>query len=808
MALTVGELVAVFKVDDRAVSPALRRTEQAMRQTGQTIGNDADRAGTRAGQNLGEGFVRGADGQWRNLRGDLADAVTAAGLEAERDAHMAGQRAGQALGDGLTGEARRAGDSAGGALGDGLGDSGEAGAQRATGRIGNALGKIKVAALGIGAAAGAFIVDSFTQAIDQEQMTAKATAGLAKTPEEAKRYGQAAGLLYKRAVVENFQEGLESITTVAKAGLVPPGATVAQLAAIGTKVSDLSNKTGEEATAITRAAKKMLVTGLAKNATEAFDLIAQGLGTSANQGEDFLDTLNEYSVQFKRVGLDGKTAIGLIDQAIDKGARDSDQVADAIGQFGELAVSGGSAVDTAFKSIGLNADEVRKKLQKGGKSGQEALQMTTDALRGTKDATVRLNAAGALFGDPGKVMGDALLAIDPAGAAASSGMDKAKGSADKLGDGLRDNAAAKVTRFKNTVQQDLVEFLGTNVVPILSKVFDFVSEHSTVFKGLALGVGILGTAFTIAAIGVWAFNAAMAANPVFWIVAGIIVAIAGLVLLIYTYWDQIKSATLMAWDWVVGKIAYAVGAVTTAIGWLAGIPDMVATWWTAMKNKAVSIALAWVAWVKGLPGKISGAVAAMAGYLKSRATEAFTAFRNAAAVKVTAFIGWVRGIPGRVTGAIGAVRGLLYNKGRDIVLGLWNGIVGMGGWLKSKLMSWAGSVIPGPVAKVLGIGSPSKVMARRVGRWIPAGIAMGAEQNRGVIEDTMASLVDVPTPSATMALHTAAAGAYYGGGSGSGSASPKVVRLTGGDEFGNYVIDKLRKKIDNLGGDVQFVLGS
>ena len=45
-------------------------------------------------------------------------------------------------------------------------------------------------------------------------------------------------------------------------------------------------------------------------------------------------------------------------------------------------------------------------------------------------------------------------------------------------------------------------------------------------------------------------------------------------------------------------------------------------------------------------------------------------------------------------------------------------------------------------------------------------------------------------------------------GASSGQRSPKTVQLTGGDEFGRYVIEKLRKQVDILGGDVQFALGT
>ncbi|EPD62394.1 phage tail tape measure protein [Streptomyces sp. HGB0020] len=810
MALTVGELQALISIDDRAVSPALRRTEQALRQTGQTIGNDATTAGTRAGTNLGQGFVRGADGQWRTVQGNLVDAVTAAGLEAERDAHRAGARAAAGFTDGLgqvDDEARRIGAQAGDGLGDGLGDSGEAGADEATGRISGALGKLKVAALGIGATAGAFLVDSLGQALEQGQTTAKLGAQLGATPALAQRYGQAAGQLYKGAIVQNFDQGVEAIRATVGAGLVPPDATLQQLQRIGTKVSDLSNTFDVEFSEVSKSASVLLKTGLAKNADEAFDLITRGLTGLGPAGDDFLDTVTEYSVQWKDSGLSAQTAIGLMRQGIQAGSKDTDKIGDAFKELRLRGTEGSKAVGTAFQQLGLDAKQTGDDLAAGGKRGERAMGLVLDRLRkiGPNSQEAK-QIVSTLFGGPGEDLGSALFELNVG--KASKAMDGAKGSADKLGDGLRDNAASKVTAFKNSLQQNVVEFLGNDVLPKLTTVFGFVSEHSTAFKTAALFVGILGTAFSIAAIGVWAFNSAMLANPVFWIVAGIILVIAGLVLLVATYWDQIKAATLTVWDWITGKISGAVDLVLLVVGYLSKIPGMVSSFFSSMVRKVADIVVTWLGWVRGIPGKVAGALASMAGFLKSKAVEAFNAFRSSASAKVTSLISWARGIPGRVSGAIGAVKNLLYSKGRDIVTGLWNGIVGMGGWLRSKLIGWAKAIIPGPVAKALGIGSPSKVMAREVGHWIPAGIAKGAEDNAGVIEDTMQSLVDVPTPSASMALGVSSAmnnGGAVGGRSG-GQQIP-TFRLTGGDEFGDYVINTLRRRLPKYGGDVQFVLG-
>ncbi|MBK3563230.1 MULTISPECIES: phage tail tape measure protein [unclassified Streptomyces] len=742
MALTVGELTGIISIDDRTVDPALRRVEQAMRQTGVRLGQDADDAGQAAGRNLGGGFVRGADGQWRNMQAQLVDAVTAAALEAESAAHRGGQRVGDGFGDGLTQGARQAGDDAGAAAGDGLTTSGDDGADDAVSSWSDRLGGLKTAALGIGVAAGAVLMDAFGQAMEQNQITAKLGATLGATPAQAQRYGKIAGQLYAGAVTEDFQTAADTISSVMGSGLIKPDATNSQIQSISTKVSDLATTFDQELGGVTNAVSQLMRTGLAKSADEALDIVAKGFSTSANKGDDFLDTLNEYSTQFKRVGLDGKTAVGLIDQAIKGGARDSDQVADALGQFGELTIGQSKTVQSAFQSIGLSSDAVASKLKKGGKSGQEALQMTLDALRGTKDETTKLNAATALFGDPGTVMGDALFAMDPAGAAASSGMDKAAGSAKKLGDSVRNNAATQVEQFKRGAMQKLVDFLGTTVIPALTKFFGFLQDHQTELKT----VGIIIAAVVVpalVALGVQSLIAAgrmatawvAALGPVGWI--GL--AIGALVVLVITYWDQIKSATLAAWGWIVGKLIWAKDmAVAAFLNFT--LVGLIIKHWGAIKSATMTAWNGIVGFVKGIPGFLYNAF--LNWTLLGLIIKHWSAIKTATVNKATEMVNWVRGLPGRISRAMGSLGSLLTQKGRNVVQGLWNGIQGMGGWIRSKLMSWAKSAIPGPIAKALGINSPSKV-TKAQGRWIARGLIDGLTGSSKQVKAASAKLSDI-----------------------------------------------------------------
>ncbi|GGU49061.1 phage tail tape measure protein [Streptomyces violascens] len=348
-----------------------------------------------------------------------------------------------------------------------LGEEVANGADEAAGGLKGFVGKMGGAAALVGAAVGGALFAGISEAMDREAGTDLLSAQLGASPEQAKALGQAAGAVYSAGYGESIADANEALKSLWQQGLVPAGATADELANVSKQAMDVAAVLGDDVGPTANAVGTMLKTGMAKNAKEAFDILVVGAQNGSNKAEDLLDTFNEYSVQFQRVGLDGKTAMGLISQALQAGARDSDQVADALGQFGEKAVAGGTAVEDAFKSIGLNADDIAARMSKGGKSAEGALGMTLKALRGTKDETVKLNAAAALFGDPANVMGKALYAMDPATAAASNGLDKVNGAAARAGETMHDNASQKLTAFWRTLQTGAVDLIGGKVLPKL-----------------------------------------------------------------------------------------------------------------------------------------------------------------------------------------------------------------------------------------------------------------------------------------------------------------------------------------------------
>lgn len=86
-----------------------------------------------------------------------------------------------------------------------------------------------------------------------------------------------------------------------------------------------------------------------------------------------------------------------------------------------------------------------------------------------------------------------------------------------------------------------------------------------------------------------------------------------------------------------------------------------------------------------------------------------------------------------IVNGMGALMGSIVNIGRSIVQGIWSGISGAAGWLWNQIYGFCANIV-NSIKNFFGIGSPSKLMAKEVGKWIPPGITVG-------IDDAMPQVV-------------------------------------------------------------------
>ena len=99
--------------------------------------------------------------------------------------------------------------------------------------------------------------------------------------------------------------------------------------------------------------------------------------------------------------------------------------------------------------------------------------------------------------------------------------------------------------------------------------------------------------------------------------------------------------------------------------------------------------------------------------------------------------------------------------GRNVVSGIARGVTAAAGMLFSTLKGLASRALSA-AKSALGIGSPSKVFAKEVGRWIPAGLAQGVEQHSALVTNAMKDLVSIPQHTIGNANYALASDYDYG----------------------------------------------
>ena len=406
---------------------------------------------------------------------ELADTAVAAASEG-------GRRAGDGLVSGLDGATRGAGEMVGTVIGGDLGSSLE-----------SALAAIPVAG-GVILAAGAIgkaIIGAIQDGMNIEVGVDRLEALTGITPAQAQRLAAAAAEAYTHTFGESVEANMDTAKLALQFDLIDADSSVQASQKVIAGLAGIADVLGEDVQPVATAVAMMLRTGLVSSAQEAFDVLAAGARNGLNITEDLLDSFTEYPTLFRALGLDAATAMGLMNQGLQAGARNSDLVADSLKEFQIRATDASDSSREAFQTLGMDADAMFTVFANGGPGAKDALGLVLDSLRGMTDPLEQNRVGVALFGTQWEDMAGSILELDVSTAVDS--LDGVTGAAQRMFDTLSENDASKLEEAQRNIEVamdgvkgalasafseplgDLAEWVSANRGPLIEFFQDLVN---------------------------------------------------------------------------------------------------------------------------------------------------------------------------------------------------------------------------------------------------------------------------------------------------------------------------------------------
>lgn len=341
----------------------------------------------------------------------------------------------------------------------GGGGSGEADDSSGMWALGGALlagGAFAGIAAGVGLAGHA--VYSFSEEYQEAMNQIESATGASK--QQMVGFSDSAIDLYNQNLGENFYDIAESMSAVRKVTQLT-GEDLETTTKNAIVYSDVFN---EDIAESIRAADTMMK-NFGISSTEAYNLLAQGAQGPLSKSMDLLDTANEYSVYFAKLGFSANQMFDTFAAGMDAGAFSLDKVGDGIKEFGIRTKDGSKSSLEAYKALGLNGAAMTAEFAAGGKRAQEAFLKTSKAIAAVKDPVIANQASVQLFGTQAE---DLEARVVKAMTSAKSQFDSTKATMEEIGKVKYDTIGKAFGSMGRTLQTSLILPISNELLPLFS----------------------------------------------------------------------------------------------------------------------------------------------------------------------------------------------------------------------------------------------------------------------------------------------------------------------------------------------------
>ena len=324
-------------------------------------------------------------------------------------------------------------------------------------------GVVTVAATAFGAiAAGTGAATSF--GIEYKKASNDIQAQTGATKEEMEGLSDAMKQVYADNFGEDMNDVAEAIATVKK----NIGGTDDEIRQATEEAIAFRDTFGYEVPESTRAASA-LIKHFGVDAKTAYDLMAKGAQNGLDYSGELIDNIDEYSVQFAKAGLSANEMFNIMAAGYDAGSWNLDKIGDAVKELNIRLVDGSDTTKAGLEAIGMNADEVAKKMSKGGETAKKTYKQVVDKLADMDDQQARniagVNLFGTMWEDLGPEVVAQLVVLEGA-------YDDVSGTMDKINDVKYDDAKSALEALKRKTQVSLLLPISEDIMPAISGATD------------------------------------------------------------------------------------------------------------------------------------------------------------------------------------------------------------------------------------------------------------------------------------------------------------------------------------------------
>ena len=414
-----------------------------------------------------------------------------------------------------------------------------------------------------------------------------------------------------------------------------------------------------------------------------------------------------------------------------------EDVALATGLMANAGVKGtqaGSSLRSIMSRMAAPTKQVQGALDKLGVS----LENADGTTRPFRDVMVDLRSKMAGMTDVEKTqIGNALagknamsgfLAIINAGEGdfnkLANAIDNSNGSAEDMAATMLDNLGGQMTILKSALQElgiamgDTLVPMVKKVVAIVQKIVDWFNNLSDTQKALVTKVLLFVAALApllaiFGAVSKGSHNLVLSFARLY---ANIATGQGVIGVLVKTVLPMLKNGLIAVFNVL---RANPIGMVITIIGIL--IAAFVALW-----NKSEAFRNFWI----GLWQKI-----------KSCVSTAVNGIRTAWNAVYNNLISPIKKAWTTIKNVFTGVKSHFLGIGKNIVSGIWSGLSGQLGWIKSLIKGWVGNV-KDFIKRLFGIKSPSRWMKEQIGTNLAKGLGIGFEDELGTVNKSISNSLD------------------------------------------------------------------